>query len=79
MVVKKIVQICKKTGVLNIYDDTERGIQWIGNGYSVYPLEQMPYFSPETICRAYDISEKQAEKIRFTHRKGLLEGEQDDA
>lgn len=74
MVVKKIVQICKKTGALEIYDDTERGIQWIGNGCGVYPLEQMPYFTPETICRAYDITEKQADKIRFGHRKGLPAG-----
>lgn len=74
MVVKKIVQMCKKTGVLSLWDDESKGLQWMGNGYALYPLEQMPYFVPETVCRAYDISEKQAEKIHFTHNRKLPVG-----
>lgn len=74
MVVKKIVQMCKKTGALSLWDDAGKGIQWIGNGFAIYPLEKMPYFTPETVCRAYDISEKQAEKIRFTHSDKMPAG-----
>ena len=71
MVVKKIIQNCKKTKCITIYEDHENEIQWIGDGYSLYPLHKMPKFDTETICRAYDISEKQAEKIHFVHEDEL--------
>lgn len=67
MVVKKIIQNCKNTKCIALCEDRENDIQWIGDGFSLYPLYCMPKFDTETICRAYDISEKQKEKIHFVH------------
>ena len=67
MVVKKIIQICKKSGFISLYDDGKRKSQWLGDVSSFYPLYRMPVFDEESLCAAYDITEKQAEKIRFSH------------
>ena len=67
MVVKKIIQICKKTKCIALHEDNLRETQWLGDLSSFYPLFGMPRFDEDSICRAYDITEKQAEKIRFFH------------
>lgn len=69
MVVKKIIQQCKRSGVIALYEDEMRRTQWIGDMKSFYPLYKMPQFDEETLCKAYDISEKQAEKIQFAHSR----------
>lgn len=71
MVVKKIIQNCKKTKCIMLFEQPENDLQWIGDGYSLYPLYQMPKFDSETLCRAYDISEKQRNNIAFRHEDSL--------
>lgn len=71
MVVKKIIQNCKKTKSIMLYEQAGTDLQWIGDGYSIYPLYQMPKFDSETLCRAYDIGEKQREKIVIRHENSL--------
>lgn len=64
MEIKKIINLCKKSGQLGIYEN--EGKQWITDGYALYPLFNMPLFTEETICAAYDISAKKAEKMHIT-------------
>lgn len=66
---KKIINLCKKNGQIRLFDgETE---QWISDGYAMYPLFNMPKFDEESICRACDITEKQAEKMLIQHNEGL--------
>ncbi len=61
MEIKKIINFCKKRGVLYLFDGD--GCQWISDGVAVYPLFNLPIFDEESILKAYDISGKKAEKL----------------
>lgn len=71
MKIKKVIDICKGTGRISLYDGKNE--QWISDGYACYPLYGMPKLDKETLCSTYDIAETQAEKIHFQHDKGLPE------
>lgn len=64
MEIKKIINLCKKSGQLRIYGN--EGKQWISDGYAMFPLYGLPEFDEETICTAYDISAKKAEKMHIS-------------
>ena len=68
MEIKKIINFCKKRGMLYLYDGD--GCQWISDGGAVYPLFNLPIFDEESILKAYDISGKKAEKL-FMKRDDL--------
>ena len=72
MKVKKIVDICKKTGILYLY--IAEGMQYISDSKAIYPLYDMPDFSTDTLCKAYDIDDKKAEKMLISTCFGLPEG-----
>ena len=61
MQIKKIIQLCKSSGIINIYNATDK--QYISNGAAIYPLDRCPRFDEDSICAAYDINEKQANKM----------------
>jgi hypothetical protein len=61
MEIKKIINFCKKRGVLYLFDGD--GCQWISDGVAVYPLFNLPIFDEESILKAYDINGKKAEKL----------------
>lgn len=69
MEIKRIINLCKKSGVLILYEND--GAQWISDGYALFPLTNMPLFDEETICRTYDISEKKAAKMTIRHELSL--------
>ncbi len=66
MKIKKIASLCKKTKLVNTIID-KNNVQWIGNGYGIYPLFGMPIMSDENLCTIFDIAEKQVDKYRFTN------------
>ena len=68
MEIKKIINFCKKRGVLNLFDGD--GCQWVSDGVAVYPLFNLPIFDEESILKAYDINGKKAEKL-FIKRDDL--------
>ena len=72
MLIKKLIGICKKSGIIMLCETDGKG-QWLGTGAAMYPLFDLPEFDRHTICRTYDISEKQAEKIIFRHEPELPE------
>lgn len=64
MIIKKIIDCCKKNGQILIFEND--GEQWISDGYALYPLLGMPLFEEDTICNVYDIPAKKAEKMRIS-------------
>lgn len=64
MEIKKIINLCKKSGQLRIFEN--EGAQWISDGYACYPLFGLPLFDEASICAAYDITAKKAAKMHIT-------------
>lgn len=60
MKTKKAIDLCKKTGVLNIYCDKD--VQWISNGAAIYSLWGLPELDEISVCLAYDIDRALIEK-----------------
>ncbi len=69
MKIKKLIDLCKKRGCFYLFED-ER-VQWLSDGVALYPLYNVPEFDEETLCRTFDITEKQQEKIVFRHEMRL--------
>jgi hypothetical protein len=70
MKIKKIVTLCVDNKTVKLFDKnhgTETCVQWLSDGYAIYPLEGMPYITPESLCTMFDVPEKTAEKISFDH------------
>lgn len=63
MKIKKIIDICKKSGRCYIFSG--ENTQWLSDGAAFYPLYNVPIFDEETLCRTFDITEKQQQKIMF--------------
>ena len=72
MKIKKIVDLCKKSGRCVFYN-TDEG-QWLSDGGAAYPLMNLPDFDSMSFCQTYDINDKAAEKIVFKQITGLPEG-----
>lgn len=62
MKLKKIIALCKKSGVLQVFDDKELG-RWIGNGCFAWRAELTAGMNAEEICSMFDINEKQQDKM----------------
>lgn len=65
MEIKKIIGLCKKSNVLHLIE--QDGVQWLSDGFGMYPLFDLPRFDEETICRTFDISEKKAAKMAIRY------------
>ena len=63
MKLSKIAKLCVRAKRAYLYDDTERGIQWVGDGRSMYPLYMMPELTTETVLRVLDVKDKDFDKI----------------
>lgn len=72
MKVKKAVDICKKRNRIDLYDSDDG--QWLSDGLAVYPLFELPEFTEETICLAYDIDIKKAASMQIHRYAELPEG-----
>lgn len=69
MKIEKIINLCKRRGTLNIYEN--EGAQWITDGCALYPLFGLPLFDEDSICAAYDITGETAEKMNITFNKKM--------
>ena len=65
MEIKKIIGLCKRSNMLHLIEND--GVQWLSDGYGMYPLFDLPRFDEETICRTFDISEKKAAKMTIRY------------
>lgn len=69
MKIKKMIAICKQNKRITLFN-CEDG-QWISDGYAMFPMYDLPRFDGDSICRTYDITEKQQSKIAFRIEAGL--------
>ena len=69
MIVKKIINICKKSKNIFLYENGDE--QWISDGIAFYPLYGLPRFNESTLYQTYDITDNQQNKIRFRHESKL--------
>ncbi|WP_040663649.1 hypothetical protein [Oscillibacter ruminantium] len=72
MKLKQIASLCKDSGRIILYDRTDsEGVvsQWIGDGFSCYPLEGLPYMEMDHIVNVFELTEKQQEKMLLRHEK----------
>ena len=68
MIIKKIIDLCKKSLIATIYK-TPQG-QFISNGSGLYPITGLPMFDEDTFCLTYDIPKG---KIHFSAEGRLPE------
>lgn len=64
MKIKKAFEICKKQGVIRIYRN-DYDEQYLSDGLAIYPIFELPNLNEDYICRLYDITDSQREKIAF--------------
>ena len=67
--IKKIIDLIKKSGVLAIYEGKD--CQWLSDGHATYPVTDLPEICSVTLCAMYDITAKQADKLRIIDRIAL--------
>lgn len=66
MRLKKIAALCKSKGTLRLYDvEYPSGSmqQWAGTGYSVYPIEGVPYLEIEQLALLMELKDKDRERM----------------
>lgn len=68
MIIKRIIDLCKKSLIATIYK-TSQG-QFISNGSGLYPITGLPVFDEDTFCLTYDIPKG---KIHFSEECRLPE------
>jgi len=71
MIIKKLIDICKKSATIILYDTENE--QWLSDGNCIFPLYNLPMFDENTLCKTYDITDKQQEKIYFKRETELPE------
>lgn len=69
MIIKKVIDICKKFKTLMLYDGEQ--MQWISDGRAFYPLYGLPRFGMDMIAKTFDIPEEKIEKMTLLHDTGL--------
>ena len=73
MKLKKVATLCAKSKYYVLFDkidSTGEITQWLGDGYSLYPLNGLPILDEETLFAVLDVSEKQREKA-VVHRDNM--------
>ena len=66
MIVKKVIQLCKKAKTLIIFEGSHEE-QYISDGRAIYPLDGMPHFDEASISVAFDIDPS---KVDIKHEAG---------
>lgn len=73
MKLKKVAALCAKSKHYVLFDkidSTGEITQWLGDGYSLYPLNGLPILDEETLFAVLDVPEKQREKA-VVHRDNM--------
>ena len=72
MKIKKAFETCKKQGIIYIFRN-ELDEQYLSDGSAIYPVFDLPILNEDYICRLYDITDSQRNKIVFNIFKGMPE------
>lgn len=86
MKLKAVEKLCKKRGVVCLFDEPavveyieDEEIkspprQLMGDGEAVYPLDGVPYLDEGGVYAIFDVNDKQKDKLRVSHQETLPEG-----
>lgn len=66
MKIKKVVDICRREGVVLIHKD-DNEVQWISCGYACYPLYDVPELSEDEFFTVFDFTDKQRNETIFEY------------
>lgn len=67
MLIKNLAAMCRKRLFIVMFSDKRNGIQWIGDGTSVFPMHGIPELDDEQIKFLFDIPEEKREKCIVSH------------
>jgi hypothetical protein len=71
MKIQKIQSLCKSAKRIIIFNDADEGIQWISDGYCLFPLLNLPRLTEDNIYALFDIPKDKRGKIFFEEREEL--------
>lgn len=60
---KEIANICKTTNV--IYKGMYDGVQWVGTGFAMYPLFDLPIMENSQLLNFFDVDKESQQKYKF--------------
>lgn len=70
MKISKVAQLCKAErdiNLINVEDEDEKTMQqWVGTKQAIYPLHGLRTMDKNQLYTIFDITEKQADKIKYT-------------
>lgn len=68
---KKISSLCNKAKHYVLYDKLDsagKNTQWLGDGCAAYPLYGLPQMDEDSLCKMFDITEKQRNGMAINYR-----------
>lgn len=58
MKIKKIINLCKASNTILLYNDEENDVQYLSNGHGIYMFSIKPPITTATVCILNDIDDK---------------------
>lgn len=76
MRLSRIKRLCKENKTIQLIDDKDKStgevLQYIGDGFSLYPMRGLPYMDAESLLAVLDIPSDDRPKWNVQHTKGGL-------
>ena len=63
MKINKIAGICKRAGMIRLYDEHTGDMQWCGTDAAIYPLYSLPVLDGDTVGPVMNFSDKELKNI----------------
>ena len=67
MKINKIAGICKRAGMIRLYDEHTGDMQWCGTDAAIYPLYSLPVLDSDTVGPVMNFSDKELKNIVVEH------------
>ncbi len=64
MKIKALASLCKQTKGIHLYEEGN-DVQWIGDGYAMYPLYNMPILNKQNIFTIFDVPDSKRNDYTF--------------
>lgn len=67
MKINKIAGICKRAGMIRLYDENTGDMQWCGTDAAIYPLYSLPVLDGNNVGPVMNFSDKKLKNIVVEH------------
>lgn len=67
MKINKIAGICKRAGMIRLYDEHTGDMQWCGTDAAIYPLYSLPVLDSDNVGPVMNFSDKELKNIIVEH------------